>query len=92
MLEDTLLILGYRPEDDSWDTDGRVTYMHDDDATRAWMKSITRILGRQGWVRDSRDTNLFRNEFFGHLIQIELSDADCTGHYLHFMKAELLAS
>lgn len=25
MLGETLLILGYRPEDDSWDTDGRRT-------------------------------------------------------------------
>lgn len=30
MLEDTILILGHRPEDDSWDMDGRQTYIHDD--------------------------------------------------------------
>lgn len=84
-------MLGYRPEDDSWDTDGRVTYMHDDNATRAWVTSLCRILGRQGWERDSRDINLFRNET-GQLLQIERCDPDCEGHYLHVMKAELLAS
>jgi len=48
MLEDTLTILGYRPEDDSWDTDGRRTYAHDDDATRAFLITLRGILGRQG--------------------------------------------
>lgn len=91
MLADTLYILGYRPEDDAWETDGRQTYIHDDNATRAWMISITRILCRQGWIKDHRDINLFRDEF-GRIIQIEPCDLDCTGHYLHVMKAELLAS
>jgi hypothetical protein len=91
MLEDTLMILGYRPEDDSWDVEGRRTYIHDDDATRAWLVSLKRIFGRQGWDRDTRDHNLFRHEN-GELIQIEAGGDDCTGHYLHHMKANVLVS
>jgi hypothetical protein len=91
MFEDTLCMLGYRPEDDSWETDGRVTYIHDDDATRAWMISLERILGRQGWYRDKHDRNLFRNET-GIFFEIEPGGENCSGHYLHLMKAEILAS
>lgn len=91
MLDETLLILGYRPEDDSWETDGRITYIHDDDATKAWKRSVSSILGRQGWYRDKHDPNLFRHET-GKLIEIESGGEDCSGHYLHVMKAELLAS
>lgn len=87
MLDETLLILGYRPEDDSWETDGRRTYIHDDNTSRAWMTSITSIFGRPGWTRSG---NLFRHDT-GLLIEIE-PGGDASGHYLHLMKAELLAS
>jgi hypothetical protein len=86
MLADTLCILGYRPEDDSWDTDGRRTYIHDDDATRAWITSMGKVLGRQGWERDTTQLRMWRRE--DQMIEIEPAGGDCTGHYLHHMKAE----
>lgn len=86
-MDEILLVLGYRPEDDSWDTDGRLTYIHDDNATHAWMTSTAIILGRQGWRRDKTNRYLFRHDT-GRLIEIEPGGADCTGHYLHVMKAE----
>ena len=87
MLDETLLVLGYRPEDDSWDTDGRRTYIHDDDASRAWLTSLTAILGRQGWRRRPTNLRTYVNTD-GQIIEIEPGGADCTGHYLHHMKAE----
>lgn len=84
MLADTLYILGYRPEDDSWDTDGRRTYSHDDDATRAWVLSLASVLGRQGWTKDPNQLRAFCHEN-GELIELEVGGEGCTGHYLHHL-------
>lgn len=87
MLDDTLTILGYRPEDDSWDTDGRRTYSHDDDATRAYLTTLRGILARQGFLRCKHALRTFRHERTHQVIEIEPGGADCSGHYLHHMKA-----
>ena len=93
MLDDTLLILGYRPEDDSWDTDRRRTYIHDDSASRAWMVSLARVLGRQGWDRWEREFTTLRG--FQHpdglVIEVEPGGSETSGHYLHLMKAPVIA-
>ena len=85
MLEDTLTILGYYPEDDSWDVEGRRTYIHEDNATRAYLTTLRMILGRQGFERDSSALRTFRRD--GEIIEIEPGGDGCTGHYLHHMKA-----
>lgn len=90
-IADTLVILGYRPEDDSWDTDGRRTYIHDDDATRAYLITLRGILARQGWPRDRDTLRKFRHERTRQIIEIEPGGADCSGHYLHLMKASVIA-
>lgn len=87
MLADTLYILGYRPEDDSWDADGRRTYSHDEDATRAYLTTLRGILGRQGWQVFPSALRTFVNSS-GEIIEIEPGGADTNGHYLHHMKAE----
>ena len=91
MLDDVLTMLGYRPEDDSWDTDGRRTYIHDDDATRAYLITLRGILARHGWHRDTPELRMFRHEASEQVLEIEPGGADCTGHYLHHMKAAVIA-
>lgn len=86
MLTDTLTLLGYRPEDDSWATDGRCTYSHDDAATRAYLITLRGILARQGWHRDAHALRTYRHAN-GETIEIEPGGADCSGHYLHHLKA-----
>lgn len=90
MLADTLTILGYVPEDDAWDTDGRRTYSHEDDATRAYMTTLTGILGRQGWDRDKGHLRMFRHAATGDVIELEPGGPGVTGHFLHHMKAEVV--
>ena len=85
MLDETLQILGYRPEDDSWDTDGRLTFSHDDNATRAYLTTLRGILGRQGWYRDPAALRTFLHDS-GRVIEIEPGGSDCDGHYLHIIK------
>ncbi len=86
MLEDTLVILGYKPEDDSWNTDGRRTYINDDNATRAYLVTLTNILGRQGWYKNQYVLRTY-NHANGETIEIEPGGADCSGHYLHHLRA-----
>jgi len=88
MLDDTLTILGYQPEDDSWDVEGRRTYIHDDDASRAWINSIAKVLGRQGWDRHKTELRSFVHAN-GELIEIEIGGPDTSGHYLHHFKSTL---
>lgn len=90
-LETTLLILGYRPEDDSWDVDGRRTYLHEDDATRAYLTTLRGILARQGWHQDEHALRTYRHESSEEVIEIEPGGSDCTGHYLHHMKTAVIA-
>jgi hypothetical protein len=90
MLAVTLKILGYRPEDDSWDSEGRRTYTHEDDATRAYLTTLRAVLARQGWHRDGHALRTFRHELSGQVIEIEPGGSDCSGHYLHHMKAAVV--
>jgi hypothetical protein len=90
-LEDVLAVLGYRPEDDSWDVDGRRTYLHEDNATRAYLTTLRGILARNGWHRDTHALRTFRHEASSEIIEIEPGGADCPGHYLHHMKAAVIA-
>lgn len=91
MLEDTLTILGYRPEDDAWESDGRRTYVHDDDATRDYLTTLRSILARQGWDRDEHALRTFRHALTGQVVEIEPGGAETSGHYLHHMKAAVIA-
>lgn len=92
MLTDTLLIFGYRPEDDAWETDGRRTYIHDDGATRAYLTTLRGVLARQGWHRDTHALRTFRHESSDQVIEIEPGGSDTDGHYLHLMKATICAA
>jgi hypothetical protein len=90
-LADALHLLGYRPEDDSWDTDGRITYSHDEDATKGALKIVVGALARLGWQKHETRLRTLRHWKSGDIIELEPGGADCTGHYLHYMKASVLA-
>lgn len=89
MLED-LHLLGYRPEDGSWESNGRRTFSHDEDATRAVLRILNGILSRHGFDRDLSQLWVYRHSS-GEIIEIEPGGADCQGHYLHHMKAAVIA-
>lgn len=91
MLCGVLSILGYVPEDDSWDTDGRRTYSIDEDASRAWLTSLGKILKRHGYDRDKTNLRMFRHFATGEAIEIEPGGSGViAGHLLHHMKAEVV--
>ena len=78
--------LGYRLVDDSWSTDGRKTYAHDDDADRVFLTDLEMTLAVYGWKKNARKLRTFLNESTGELIEIEPGGAETSGHFLHHLK------
>jgi hypothetical protein len=85
-LEQMLFDLGYRLTDDAWESDGRRTYIHDDDADRTHLKALRQALGILGWSADRSKLRSFSNAA-GEEIEVEPGGSDVTGHFLHHMKA-----
>ena len=88
MLSDALYILGYSPEDDSWDTDGRRTYSHEENPNADYVRFLRPILGRCGYDLDKRELRRFRHFASREVIELE-PVGECDGHYLHHFKAEV---
>jgi hypothetical protein len=84
-LEELIYEIGYRPEDDSWDVDGRRTFVHDDDASRQFLMAFRNIIAIEGWVVDLTTLRKFRHPASGEIIEIE-PGGNCDGHLLHHMK------
>lgn len=89
MLEDVLVLLDYRPEDDSWETDGRRTYVSDNNATQAQLNRIRCGLQSIGWEIVKNRLRTFRDPKSCEIIEIEPGGKGCSGHFLHLMKAEV---
>jgi hypothetical protein len=85
-LHDLLFAHGYRLVDDAWRTQGRVTYIHDDDADRGHLADLAKVLGSVGWNKNRDKLRSFMNNA-AEEIEIEPGGADTTGHFLHYMKA-----
>ncbi|MBR0986102.1 hypothetical protein [Bradyrhizobium liaoningense] len=73
--------------DDAWDSNGRRTYLHDEDADRAFLKQLQRILRTLEWTADPDKLRTFGHAGSGEIIEIEPGGSDTSGHFLHHMKA-----
>lgn len=82
-LHDLLIDCGYRLIDDAWAANGRLTYIHDDDADKSHLSQLKSTLGRVGWQINS---DKLRSFFSGdEEIEIEPGGADVSGHFLHHL-------
>jgi hypothetical protein len=89
LLHDLLYRHGYRLIEDAWQTDGRRTYLHDDEsADRSFLTGLGRILRNAGWKPDTARLRTFRNDSTGELIEVEPGGAEITGHFLHHLKSD----
>jgi hypothetical protein len=66
-----LLAEGYKLIEDAWVEFGRRTYLHDDDATRNYIKGLARALQIADWQTDSRKLRTFRHPGSHHEIELE---------------------
>jgi hypothetical protein len=84
-----LISLGYKVAEDSWDTNGRVTYIHGDDADRAHVSKLRQSLQKAGWQTDYSKLWAFQHTQTAEIIEIEPGGSEMSGHFLHRMKRDL---
>jgi hypothetical protein len=85
-LQDKLIGEGYRLVEDAWDAEGRLTYIHDDQADRDQLASLIRVLGGVGWEKHNGKLRSFINRQTNEEIEVEPGGSDVSGHFLHHMK------
>lgn len=77
----------YSLEDDAWNTDGRQTYAHDENASKVYLKELGIALAREGFRPHPIKLRAFVCPETGEIIEIEPGGSDCTGHLLHGTRA-----
>jgi hypothetical protein len=87
-VEHLLKELGYCVVDDAWQTEGRVTYLNDENADRQFLRDLQASLAGSGWARDEHRLRAFTCAATGELIEIEPGGAETSGHLLHHFKSE----
>jgi N6-adenosine-specific RNA methylase IME4 len=85
-----LVSQGYRLVEDAWNSNGRITYQHDEDADRSHMKKLRQCLLYSGWQIDRGRLRAFQHTRTKEFIEIEIGGPEVTGHFLHFMKPDVL--
>jgi hypothetical protein len=86
-LHDLIVSQGYRLAEDAWETNGRRTYLHDEDADRGFLEELRSALQVFEWKADRNRLRTFGHSGSGEVIEIEPGGSDTSGHFLHHMKA-----
>jgi len=74
--------LGYRLVDDD-PSNGRKTYLSDENADRQYLNDIQTTLTKYGWVRDEHRLRCFGCAATGEFIEIEPGGSEVSGHLLY---------
>jgi hypothetical protein len=85
-LHDRLLSCGYKLADDAWQSEGRFTYLHDDNITRTYIKTLEQFLRPSGWRISADKLRAFVHSKTLQEIELEPGGSDVTGHLLHYLK------
>jgi hypothetical protein len=85
-VHEVLVRQGYKLIDDAWDTKGRRTYDHHDDATRDFIAGLARVLRSSGWEAHPELLRAFHRAESGEIIEIEPGGSETNGHFLHHLK------
>jgi hypothetical protein len=89
LTHEVLTAQGYRLVDDAWETRGRRTYLHEEDATRGHLMGLAGTLRRVGWEKDKNKLRAFCHRGADEIIEVESAGSDATGHFLHHMKTSV---
>ena len=85
-IEHVLNELGYRLEEDAWESDGRRTYSNSEDVDRDLLKDLEVILEGYGWIKHPNILRAFTNARRGESLEVEIGGPDTSGHLLHHLK------
>jgi hypothetical protein len=80
---------GYKLVEDAWVRHGRRTYMHGEDATRAFVTDLCAQLKSQGWKCDGSVLRCFRQDETKEMIEVEPGGSEVDGHFLHLMQDDI---
>jgi hypothetical protein len=87
-LHELLVSEGYKVVDDSWDSQGRRTYDHNDEATREFIAGLDRRLRGLGWERDPDEIRAFCHPQTREFLEIEPGGSETSGHFIHHLKSD----
>lgn len=79
--------LGYRLVKDCWGSEGRKTYVHDDEADRTFLTDLAKTLAEHGFKMDRNRLRCYLNDVTGELIEIESGGAETSGHFVHHLRS-----
>ncbi|MEH2562432.1 hypothetical protein [Bradyrhizobium sp. AZCC 2289] len=85
--DDILIEQGYKLVEDCWESDGRLTYLHSENADRHFLSVLTRSLQSGGWTPNRAKLRSFNHAESGEFIEVEPGGSDASGHLLHRLKA-----
>jgi|KBSSwiStaDraftv2_1062776.scaffolds.fasta_scaffold908260_1 hypothetical protein len=80
-MHELLFAQGYRLAEDSWSAEGRVTYIHDDDADRGHLADLTKVLGSVGWIKNHDKLRSYTNDEIREEVEVEPGGSTCSGHF-----------
>jgi hypothetical protein len=81
-----LISHGYKLIEDAWEDCGRRTYLHDENATRAFIISLSEVLRKVGWETNTDVLRSFRHSGACEVIELEPGGSETTGHFLHHQR------
>jgi hypothetical protein len=87
-LHELLVAEGYKLIDDLWDSQGRRTYDHNDEATREFIAGLDKRLRSLGWERDPDEIRAFSHPPTREFLEIEPGGSETSGHFLHHLKSD----
>jgi hypothetical protein len=90
-VRDVLIHCGYKLVDEAWEKHSRCTYLHDENADRAFFHMLQRELKPLGWRLDSSKLRTLVSESSRLLIEIEPGGSETSGHFLHLLAGQVAA-
>ena len=84
-----LIAQDYELIEDAWKEHGRRTYLHQEDAARAYVATLARVLRSAGWETDRGKLRSFYHPTTAEIIELEPGGADTLGHLLHHVRPQL---
>jgi hypothetical protein len=80
--------LGYKLVEDCWNTEGRKTYVNDENADQEFLADLKRTLGQYGWRKHKTILRCFLNDSTAEILEVEPGGADTSGHFINYLKSE----
>ena len=86
-IHDILIEQGYKLIDDGWERNGRITYLHDENASVEQIRILKKHFENIGWKKDYDILWSFVHPDSGEIVELEPGGPETSGHFLHYARA-----